>query len=372
MRALVGEPTTWVPGPGLPDGVAVDRSNNNLDLCHHDGELVLAFRTAPTHFASRRARLVVVRGEPGRWRLERTVAMGRDVREPRLVDWQGRLLLYWFDAGRHPLRFEPGRIWVSERLAEGRWTPPRCCSGPDHVVWRVRPAGGRLLLSCYRGAGTLFTSAPEPLSVELWESADGYGWSPVDFAEPTVHSGGAEADFVELVDGSLAVVVRKEGPDGGWGGDVGWAPEGEPGRWLVRPDPGGRKPDSPFLFTELVGGAERVLLACRRQVANGGRYDLGSTRGSPLARTRRYQLTYSLTPKRTALYLVEPRSGTLAWLADLPSAGDTAFVGGVRVAPGRWLLANYTSDPRHARRPWLVGQLGRTRIDAVEVDLLPA
>jgi hypothetical protein len=358
----VGPVVPLVPGPGLPDGLEVGAANNNLDLARHDGELYLAFRTASTHFATADAAIHVLRGRPGAWSHELTVAVGTDVREPRLVSWQGRLLLYWFTAGTTTLRFEPDRIWAATRSADGQWDLHGPLSGPDHVVWRVRPAGGQLLMSVYRHAGTLYTRHPEALSVELWCSRDGLRWEPVDPARPEVHHGGAEADIVERPDGSLAVVVRKEGPAGGWGSDIGWAPPGRPADWRLSPD--ARKLDSPFLFVE--GG--RTFLLCRRQVAAGGRYDLGWPVGSAVVRTKAYQALYSLTPKRTALYEVFPEAGRLEWLADLPSAGDTAFGAGVALGDGRWFLANYTSRTDRGWWPWAWAQTRPTSIYGVEVS----
>ena len=213
-RVRIGAPQPLVPGPGLPDDLWIGASNNNVDLAIHDDQVVLAWRTAPTHFAHADAVIHVVRGRPGAWAHELTVAVGRDVREPRLVSWKGRLLLYWFTAGRAALRFEPDRIWVAERSGPGRWDRIEYLSDPDHVVWRVRPVAGRLHMTVYRHAASLFTARPQPLSVEMWSSDDGIDWAPADLRSPEVHHGGAEADFVERPDGSLAVVVRKEGPYG--------------------------------------------------------------------------------------------------------------------------------------------------------------
>ena len=76
--------------------------------------------------------------EGGTWALDRTVALERDVREPRFVSWQGRLLLYWFTAGTRVTKFQPDVIWVSERSADGTWDEPLAISPPDCVVWRGR------------------------------------------------------------------------------------------------------------------------------------------------------------------------------------------------------------------------------------------
>ena len=359
----LGTPSPLVPGPGLPPGVVVGRSNNNVDLASHEGELFLAWRTAPTHFAHRDAAIHVLRGRPGGWHHELTVAVGRDVREPRLVSWRGRLLLYWFTAGTAALRFEPDRVWAAARSGPGSWGAPERLSDPDHVVWRVRPVGDRLLMSLSRHAASLYTRHPRPLSVELWGSDDGLDWTPLDPAHPEVHHGGAEADFLDVGDGSLAVVVRKEGPAGGGGSDVGWAAAAEPTRWHLRPDP--RKLDSPFLFRE----GRRVFLVCRRQVAFGGRFDLGWTHGSAVTRTKAYQALYSATPKRTALYEVHHRAGAITHVSDLPSAGDTAFAGGVRTGEGRWLVANYTSRLDRGWWPWAFAQTRPTSLSTVEITI---
>ncbi len=364
-------------GPPRPVLDHLPGANNNLDAIGHDGRLWLATRTAPVHFASSAARLLVCwsEDEGATWALDHTIAPGRDVREPRLVVWQGRLLLYWFTAGTRTLAFEPDRIHVSERV-DGRWTEPVAISPPDCVVWRVRPVGDRLLMTLYRGAGSLYTAHPVPLTVELWASTDGVTWAPADPDRPVVHRGGAEAEFVEVPDGRLVVVVRKEGevaageadrgddvPGGGWGSDVGTAPAGAPARWEVRPD--SRKFDSPYLFLDDDG---TPYLVARRQLAFGGRYDVAPDRLPPRWRTKVDQGLYSLTPKRTGVFRIDPDAGTATWVGDLPSAGDTAFAGSVPLGAGRHLVFNYTSRVDRPWWPWALGQVRPTSIYSVVVS----
>ncbi|HRW38903.1 MAG: exo-alpha-sialidase [Acidimicrobiales bacterium] len=353
-----------VPGPGLPPDLVLGAANNNLDAARHDGRLWLAVRTAPTHYASAAARLLVLVSddEGARWVLDHEVAMGRDVREPRLVPWRGRLLLVWFTGGTSATRLEPDRIHVAVR-ATG-WSEPAAVSPPDCIPWRIRPVGGRLLMTLYRGAGSLFTAHPVPLTVELWASDDGLAWAPADLERPVVHEGGAEADHLELPDGRLLAVVRKEGPEGGWGSDLVVAPADDPGDWRRRAsDP--RKFDSPCLFLH---GDEPHLIA-RRQVAFGGRYDLGLRGLPPSWRTKVDQLAYVLTPKRTARYRIDPDALTATWLHDLPSAGDTAFAAVVPAADGEGhLVFNYSSRLDRGWWPWVVGQLRPTHVYSAELD----
>ena len=49
---VLGEPVQVVPGDGLPAEVIEQPANNNLGVVEHDGRTFLAWRTAPSHFAS--------------------------------------------------------------------------------------------------------------------------------------------------------------------------------------------------------------------------------------------------------------------------------------------------------------------------------
>jgi hypothetical protein len=355
-----------VPGPGLPDGLTVLASNNNLDVTWHAGRLFFAWRTAPVHFAHPEARIhVVVSDDLGAtWKHETTLGYGRDVREPRFVEWRGGLHLYMFTAGVEGHRFHPDRVQLTVRSETGQWSEPVAVSEPDTVVWRVRPLADQLVMSVYRYASSLYTTHPQPLSVELWASDDGYAWDHLDPEYPVSHVGGAEAEFLPLPDGTVVVTIRKEGPDGGWGSDICRSEPGHPARWsTVASIP--RKLDSPLLFES--GG--RPYLIARRAPWFGGRFDLGLRHGSPLHRTRLYQGIYWATPKRSTLWAVDPDALTVTPLADLGGVGDTSFGAQVPLGNGRHLVFDYSSARFPSWRPWIVGQLRPTEIYAVEVDL---
>jgi len=103
-------------------------------------------------------------------------------------------------------------------------------------------------------------------------------------------------------------------------------------------------------------------------VAFGGRFDLGLGFLPDAVRTKVDQLAYWLTPKRTALYRIDPDARSAAWVADLPSAGDTAFAGSVPTADGEGhLVFNYSSPVDRGWWPWCVGQLRPTHIYSVEL-----
>jgi len=361
MRVAISEPRPVVPGPAAVDGLEVLAANNNLDVCEHDGRRHLAWRTAPIHFASAAARLNVVSSddEGTTWAAETTIALGRDVREPRFLSWNGRLFLYFFTLGTTWYRFEPDRVFVTERTRDG-WTDPEPISDPGVVEWRPRILGGVPVMSVYLGAETTYSTHPEPTRVELWTTDDGRAWRPLDPDHPVAHLGGTETDIVEAPGGGWVAVTRMEGPHG-WGSDVCRADVAGTRDWRTRHY--SNKLDSPLLFRD----GDDVLLVARRQVPFGGRYDLGWSRPQPPARTRLYQLIYWATPKRTALWRVDPDTLDVVQLCDLPGRGDCCFPALVARGGGQYTVYDYSSALRHRNRPWFVGQLMPTGI--YEVDL---
>lgn len=360
----IGEPRQVVPGPHIPAKCRVMRSNNNLDIALFEGRLWLAWRTSSSHFAGANSAINIISSpDLGKtWTFEKLITPDRDLREPRFLVWDEQLLLYWFEAGTSPVKFEPGRIFVS-RKETGGWTEPTPISEPGYVVWRPRVIAGRALMSVYSGGETIYTTHPRPTGVELWESANGIDWRPIDGENRVVHTGGTEMDFALLDDGGLLAITRKEGPHGGWGTDVCRADSTDWTRWQLRSDP--RKLDSPLM----VQASGRYFVIARRQVGFGGRYDLKLGSIPAVLRTRLYQAAYWITPKRTAIWEIDPEKLEFKLLADFPSRGDTAFAGIVETAPGEWLVYNYSSPLQERDRVWIDGQLSATNIYATTLTV---
>jgi hypothetical protein len=224
--------------------------------------------------------------------------------------------------------------------------------------WRARKLGGVPVLLVYTGGETIYALGKPHLRVELWRSADGRTWSPFDPERPAVYEGGgSEADCVLGDDGTLYGVIRNEAGDAsGWGSQVCRAPAGSPARWQCRPDR--RKYDSPFMFWH---DGEAYLVA-RRNLNGSGEYDLGAG-GGRLLRTVWNQVSYSLTPKRTALWRYVQGEDRFAFVLDLPSRGDCCFaavLGGG--AAGEHVVYDYSCALDGPDVPWLQGQRGRTFI----------
>lgn len=358
----VGVPEVIVPSDAVPASVGALRANNNLDACLHDGVTYLAWRTAPIHFASPRARMEVVAiDESGRWSHEATVALGRDVREPRLVVHDGRLLLYFFTAGVHPLRFEPDRIQVVERRAPGEWSEPDPVSPPDHVVWRVRSVGGRLVMSCYGDASGAYTTDRAPRA-KFWTSADGAEWEPLFDSEALV-DGTTETDFVQIEGGELLIASRIESRGSGLGTQLAvLRPDGT----VVRARREPRKFDSPALFD----WHGRTYVVTRRQRAFGGRAAVLPDQVPEGARDIGDQFLYWTTPKGTVLYEIDRSTLAVKRVADLPGCGDTAFAAVVGDEDDEQVTVyNYSSPLRLTYLPWVAGQLLPTQIHRVTLSL---
>src|SRR5690606_36204717 len=100
----------------------------------------------------------------------------------------------------------------------------------------------------------------------------------------------------------------------------------------------------------------------RRQVANDGHFDLMRDDLPAEERGVAYQTEYWNTPKRCALWQVDPTALTVTHLADLPSNGDTCFASALALSADRYLVYNYTSPIDDPELTWNDGQFGKTLI----------
>jgi hypothetical protein len=200
-------------------------------------------------------------------------------------------------------------------------------------------------------------------------SGDGVTWNDTPAAESTVYRGGvSEAAFEFDANGGLWAVTRNEdGDDSGFGSHLASAPPGRPWEWRfpARSDPA--RYDSPRLFRH---GKELYLIARRDPESD---FDRGWTFWPRTLRRLFLLATYSLRPKKTALYHVDTVQRRLVRLYDLPSAGDTAFPAIARLGPHEFLVANYTSPLDMPHAAWIAGQVSPrgTAIYAVMLRFVP-
>ena len=354
----LGETVQVVPGAGIPAEVDVQAANNNLDVVWHEGELYLAFRTAPSHFASAETELVVVRSaDQETWTLEARFAVGSDLREPRFLAWDGRLILYFAVLGEDLFDFEPQGMMGTERTGPGAWTEPAWLYEDGFIPWRARVLDGVPYLIGYTGGAEIYDGGGE-VDVHWLTTADGWTFDGVVAGEPVVLSGGSsETDFAFLDDGALVAVSRNEdGDELGWGSKICRAEPGALGAWNCAGDP--RKYDSPLVFRH----GEDVWLIGRRNLNETGYYDLDLDSLSDAEQTLAYQLDYWQWPKRCSLWRVDPDALLVEWVLDLPSKGDTCFASVAHLGPDRSVVYNYSSPIDGPDVSWLEGQTGETNI----------
>ncbi|MDG1478177.1 MAG: hypothetical protein P8R54_01235 [Myxococcota bacterium] len=350
-----------VPGDGLPASVVPQDANNNLDIVMHDGRMFLAFRTAPSHFASAETVLYVVSTtDEQTWRYEGEFAMNTDLREPRFLSWDGRLFLYFAELGDNIADFEPHGSWASEWKGEAAWSEPVPLMADEagFIPWRTRTIDGVPHLIGYTGGENIYDLNGVPLSIFLLTTSDGFAWDALMTGQPVLdEGGGSEADFAILDDGRMVVVERDEaGSQLGWGSRICVAPADDWSDLQCVNDP--RKYDSPLVFQQ----DGTVYLIGRRNLTETGHYDLGMDDLSAGEQTLQYELDYWQHPKRCSLWRVDPDALEVSLVLDLPSRGDTCFASAIRQSETEWLVYNYSSPVDGADVSWLEGQQGETFI----------
>lgn len=363
----VGPLLQVVPGDSLPAEVVPQTSNNNLDVVRHEGRIYLAFRTAPSHFASKKTVLYVVSaaevGEP--WRYETQVAMQTDLREPRFLSWRGRLWLYFAVLGDSPFDFEPRGAQVTERAVDGAWSEPKPFYEPAFIPWRFVVRDDRPYLIGYTEGGSIYDDDPTPVSIHWLTTEDGESWGPAAGDDPIVlRGGGSETGFSFTDDGALIAVVRNEmGDEDGWGSKVCRAEPDALHAWRCTADP--RKYDSPLVFNHRGG----IWLIGRRHLTETGHFDVSTEGKSHTDRLMENQIAYWDKPKRCSLWQVEPEALTVTLQADLPSRGDTCFASVLPMGDHEYDVYNYTSPVDGPDVGWQEGQTGPTLIYRARLTL---
>ena len=359
--------TAVAPSAMMPPEVISQLAHNNLDVTWFRGRMFFAFRTAPYHFASPDVVMYVVSTEDHEhWTFEAAFDLDTDLREPRFLAVGDRLFLYFAVLGDYLPEFTPREARVAEYLGPAEWSASQIVLDPGFIPWRTKSIAGQPSVIGYVGGENIYQPDGEPVRVSWWVTNDGRTLAPKFADQPVVLEGGSsETDAVVLDDGSLVAVSRNElGDDLGWGSKLCRAAAGALGDWTCVGDP--RKYDSPLMFRH----RDEVYLIARRQVSDTGNYDLGLRDLPASEQTSQYNLNYWVTPKRCALWRVDPSGPSVAHVLDLPSSGDTCFPGLVELGDGRYLVYDYTSPlDGDLDRRWMDAQFGPTEIHYVTLTL---
>jgi len=348
----LSEPSWIIPSRALPPEAKAQPSNNNVDLVLFEGRLYLAWRTAPTHFASKDAKLhLISSADLGKtWRYETSVVLGSDMREPAFVALNGTLRFQFFQAGTDMFAFEPKAQFRMTLGPDGKWGPLEEWGEAAEVSWSYKVRNGVAWRSSYKGAHYEFGKMPD-ISARFTKSTDGLTWEPVK-GDGTVYRGGvSEIAFEFDEDGSLWAVTRNEDGDAtGFGSHVCTAPKDDLGTWTCSAKSSPERYDSPKMFRH----GKDLYLVARRDV--GGPFDQLRTDLTFGDMQTFYNAAYWGRAKRTALYQLDKEKKAVVWLFDLPSCGDTSFPAIARLGAHTFLIANYTSPLDDLDISWVKGQ----------------
>ena len=367
VEVTLGELETVVPSSTLPPSIVPQVSNNNLDVIEHsDGRLYFAFRTGPSHFASDAVQMFVLSSIDGgqSWEEELILDLDTDLREPRFLSHDDRLILHYAVLGTSPVDFEPEGTMRVIKDASG-WTEAEWVFEDGFIPWRTRLMDGVPIMIGYTGGDDIYDQSGDALpqlQVRWLQSDDGLNWT----GDTVWTGGGSETDFT-LTDDALVAVIRNEaGDEEGFGSKICRASLDTPTEWTCIHDC--RKFDSPLMFSH----AGHAWLIARRNVTEDGCFDLGldPETHSHSERFLNYTGRYWQAPKRCTLWHVEPEELSVSAVLDLPSAGDTCFPS-ILGEDGDFEVWNYTSDPDVPELGWLDGQQGPTMITRQDLNFSP-
>ena len=333
----------------LPVQCKIQHSNNNLDLVKFNGKYFLSFRTAPSHFASKKAVLYVVSSaDLENWNYETEISLASDLREPRFAVYHDTLNLYFFRGGTNTFKFEPKEVFVLRKTANTNWTLPETIHLDGFVPWRLRDRNDTLYLSAYYGKNLYQNSHHSNL--RLFWSVNAVDWKPVS-QEPQVDILSAEeGEFVFDKQGNLLSTVRLEGT----GSLVCRADKDSLYSWQkVRRK---IKYDSALLFDH----GDDIYLVSRRNLDG----DIDKVRHRKNEKQGRISnlIRYSITRKVTALFKLNKDDLSLTHITDFPSNGDNAYAGIAKIDDHTYALMNYSCDIKKKKSSWLAGQLSKTFI----------
>lgn len=357
IQLIASEPQILEPKDIACTGSRIYRSHNNADIIFYEGFYYLAYRTAPTHFPSRKAELRIVRSSDlAVWICDTSICLGRDIREPRWLVWRDSLYLYFFTGAAQSWRFDSEGITGMVLKAPGHWEP-FSTGWAGWVPWRARALDSVAYFSVYWGKNLY--GPGHKAQVRLLRSTDARHWEPITDAPQLTLPHATETDFWVEPDGQVWAIARAEGR----GSYLCHATRID-SSWHAIAIP--YKYDSPLLFRAPDG----LYLVARRHPH--GRADR-APRFLP-AFLRRYfnLLTYSLSRKRTALYRIDTHDRRVSHVQDLPGWGDTAFPAIYPAAGTDFILINYTSPLNGKDRWWIGGQLRDTYLYWLRLHWHPA
>lgn len=342
----------------LSSQIKIQHSNNNLDLVQFNEKYFLAFRTAPTHFASKKAVMYVVSStDLENWNYETEIKLESDLREPRFAVYHDTLNLYFFRGGTKIFRFEPKEVLVCRKSLNDNWSSPQSIHLDGFVPWRLRERSDTLYLSAYYGKNLYRNNHNSNL--RLFSSVDALNWKPISETPQVDILSAEEGEFIFDTAGNLFATVRLEGT----GALVCRADKNNLSNWEKKRTK--TKYDSALLFDY----NNDIYLVSRRNLD--GDIDKTKHRKSEKQGRIRNLIRYSITRKVTSLFKLNKDDLSLSVVATFPSTGDNAYPAIAKMSDGEFVLMNYSSDITRRKKNWIRGQLGKTYIYWTKLKFIP-
>jgi hypothetical protein len=340
-------------------------ANNNVSVANFSDRMVVAYRSAETHFASGSAKITVATSTNlEEWTDVWQYSTGKDdLREVLLWEFSGKLLLYFCNLAPEKRGFAPlGMSWTSTTDLKV-WTDPVPIGRETEITWDVKVHEGVAYKVGY--VGNHYTDNCV-MSVVFDSSTDGENWKPVG-KDGVVYRGGiSEVSFTFTAAGDLVAIGRNEdGDHTGFGSQLFFARKEDLGAWKALPASMPHRFDSPRM---IVMSGEVIVFA---------RYAPHLYPFMPgwmpfLVQKIGNIIAYSSRPKASAVYRVSlPADGSEVW-PDQPielirrfedSFGDTGFFSVAKMCDtsNDFVVANYAS-PVHSHSTWFFGQVHASNI----------
>ncbi len=348
--------TEWkqfIPSKAIPQNIKCKNSNNNLDLVEFNNIYYVAFRTAPTHFASKKTKLYIISSTDFKtWKYETEFFVTADMREPRFVVFKNQLHFYFFEGGTKMFKFEPKYIWTSV-LNDTGWCTKIKTNLDGFVDWRFRTYDNKLYLSAYYGVN-IYNDA-HLANLRLFTSEDGINFEQISEQPQVATKGAEEGEFIFDKQGNIWSTVRLEGS----GSYLCFASKDSIDKWSKKFSK--LKYDSALMFEK----DDDIYLVSRRHI-KGNATEIEF----PNKKQRRKNLvSYSFSKKVTALFKINKEKMEIEHIMDFPSTGDTAFPGIAKKDDSTFYILNYSSNIHKRDKIWIGGQLGKTYIYQTELTI---
>jgi len=340
----------------LPDGIKgqLGHSNNCLAVAIFNKRLFVAWRSSPTHFASKKTKVFLMSApideadkidptQDFQWEKELQVQLDRDAREPFFVIVNDTLHFYFFQAGTDPIAFQPNQMWrMRYQGATGSWTTQEPWGQLGEIAWQYQVENGTAYAGSYAGNHYDFFALGN-VSLMLNKSTDGVNWEPVQEGQEVTYRGGAsEVGWNFDLEGNFWGVLRNEdGDESGWGSRIAHAKAGQLGNWQFaseKSDP--TIYESPRMFRH---GNDLYLVARTDPTGHFMNHEFWQTILPDWLHHLSDLAWYSLRSHGNALWKVNTTTASLEKLMDIPGCGDTSFSSILRLSKHKYLIANYSS-----------------------------